>query len=147
MNKAKTTTTAKMKNIKPTDERVVFKLTKSAVMKFRAQKMLQEAPVATFMDKVRSLGKLFPFGGTQEAQLATESSEISKEGGSEQLKFLSVIDSDSYLIGNKNHVDAFAISLLDEYMEADHLWTLKLKFPILHLLVDSRRNEDDSQVV
>lgn len=55
-----------------------------------------------------------------------------------------MIDSDSYLIGNKNHVDAFAISLLDEYMEADHLWTLKLKFPILHLLVDSRRNEDDS---
>ena len=49
-----------------------------------------------------------------------------------------MLDADSYIIGNKNQCDAFAISMMDEFIETDHLWTLKLKGTIEHMLCDAR---------
>ena len=54
------------------------------------------------------------------------------------MKFLFRLDSDSYLIGNRLQLDALSISIVDEYIETDHLWLLRLKSPILSLIVDDR---------
>lgn len=58
-----------------------------------------------------------------------------------------MLDADSYIIGNKNQCDAFAISMMDEFIETDHLWTLKLKGTIEHMLCDARSNFDMRQDV
>jgi hypothetical protein len=50
-----------------------------------------------------------------------------------------MLDVDSYLVGNKSHVDAFSISMLEEYIEVEHLWMLRLKGSLQHMLVDHKR--------
>lgn len=48
------------------------------------------------------------------------------------------LDIESYLIGNNGQLDALGVSVVEDYIETEQLWTFRLKTPILNLLVDDR---------
>lgn len=104
-------------------------------MKFR----LPRAPIPTTSPTLlTSLTKLLPFRQSRDSEQTTVENSLIREGqNQEQLKFLFMLDVDSYLVGNGSHCDAFCFSMLEEYIEVDHLWTLRVKAE--HMLVDHKR--------
>mgnify|MGYP000882821624 CR=1 FL=1 len=57
----------------------------------------------------------------------------------DELQFLFLMDHETYLIGTRVQITALSMSLLDDYIEVDTLWSMTPKSPILHLQVDPKR--------
>ena len=120
---------------KAKDERVVYKLTHNTAMKFRPEKDAEEG--SFLVSRIKSLSKLFSRGDT--ATSREGGSSLKKGPAYSPLQFLHRLEHDSYLIGNGLQLDAISISVIDDYIETEHLWSFRAGQPILKLLVDDRR--------
>lgn len=134
----------KLTRTKSHEERIVYRLAKNTNMKFRPEKTVEDPQQQSgIMDRIKSLTRLFSRTSTDSfATKKSNEQELTKNPGEsyEALKFLFRLDCDSYLIGNRLQLDAISISIVDDYIETDHLWWLRLKSPILNLIVDDRSN-------
>ncbi len=61
MSIVKSQSLSKNKKLKSKDERIVHRLTKTVLMKFRPEKLGEDLFGSGLMGSIRSLGKFFPF--------------------------------------------------------------------------------------
>jgi hypothetical protein len=93
------------------------------------------------MSRIKSLSKYFSRQEAVKGENLRKSNNTESVMGlasGEGLKFLFRLDSEAFLIGNSRQLDAISLSVVEDYIESEQLWTWRPKSAILKLLVDDR---------